>query len=149
MRSGWRILKSLYAGRIRRGGRGLAVCRRRPVGHAFGHRAAAAWPRASVSGRSSAGPADVAVTGYGYGFVKNYGLGYDCGLRLWATVEALATIVCYDCGLRLRVRVLATVLGYVLGDVFGRRLWASIVGYGCWLQLCMTFLATFLGYGVW
>ena len=38
------------------------------VGHAFGHRAAAAWPRASVSGRSSAGPADVAVTGYGYGY---------------------------------------------------------------------------------
>ena len=23
----------------------------------------------------------------GYGFVKNDGLGYDCGLRLWATVS--------------------------------------------------------------
>ena len=85
-RSWFRILKSFYAKRTGRGGRGLEVCRLRPVGHAFGLRAAAAWPRVSVSGRSSAGPADVAVTGYGYCFVKNYGLGYDCGLRLWATV---------------------------------------------------------------
>ena len=64
-RSWFRILKSFYAKRTGRGGRGLEVCRLRPVGHAFGLRAAAAWPRASVSGRSSAGPADVAVTGYG------------------------------------------------------------------------------------
>ena len=64
-RSWFRILKSFYAKRTGRGGRGLEVCRLRPVGHAFGLRAAAAWPRVSVSGRSSAGPADVAVTGYG------------------------------------------------------------------------------------
>jgi len=69
VRSGFRCrhrqTKSLYAKRTGRGGRGLEVCRLRPVGHAFGLRAAAAWPRVSVSGRSSAGPADVAVTGYG------------------------------------------------------------------------------------
>ena len=64
-RSWFRILKSFYAKRTGRGGRGLEVCRLRPVGHAFGLRAAAGWPRVSVSGRSSAGPADVAVTGYG------------------------------------------------------------------------------------
>ena len=64
-RSGFRSLKSSYAKRTGRGGRGLEVCRLRPVGHAFGLRAAAGWPRVSVSGRSSAGPADVAVTGYG------------------------------------------------------------------------------------
>ena len=68
MRSGFRCrhrqTKSLYAKRTGRGGRGLAGEGHGGVGHAFGHRAAAAWPRASVSGRSSAGPADVAVTGY-------------------------------------------------------------------------------------
>ena len=35
-RSWFRILKSFYAKRTGRGGRGLEVCRLRPVGHAFG-----------------------------------------------------------------------------------------------------------------
>ena len=69
VRSGFRFrhrqTKSLYAKRTGRGGRGLEGEGHGGVGQAFGLRAAAAWPRVSVSGRSSAGPADVAVTGYG------------------------------------------------------------------------------------
>ena len=63
----------------------------------------------------------------GYGFVKNDGLGYDCGLRLWATVSGDTEIVGFDCGLRFQATVSATHVGYDCG----LRLWATVVGYNC------------------
>ena len=52
---------------------------------------------------------------------------------------------------------MATVLGYVFGDVFGRRLWATvsgdieIVGFDCGLRLLATIVHDVLGYifGLW
>ena len=48
--------------------------------------------------------------------------------------------------------IVATVLGYVFGDVFGRRLWATvsgdteIVGFDCGLRFQATVSATHVGY---
>jgi len=69
------------------GGRGLEGCRARPVGHPFGLRAAAAWPRVSVSGvpdrrRCRWGGYELRVMVTALATM----VGYDGGLRWWVTM---------------------------------------------------------------
>jgi hypothetical protein len=113
----FRIRTSWFAARTGRAGRGLEGVGGRPVGHPFGLRAAAAWPRGSVSGRSSAGPVDGPVTGYGLWFRKKR----RPWLRLWVT------IVGYGFRRRSWRRFWATFSVTFLGDDcgygFGLRFW--------------------------